>query len=157
LKGTKSDDLTDEALQEAFEDLRKELNGGRSSKNHSSREDPVSTDVFIAFDEAHPLAWPFSEGSTQSNFVELQRAFRVFSTAQLFTFFLSTTGKVSLFTPPRGYDASNRMNDGEFKMPRPFIYLGFDQLMESRKVFDKYRTLEDVTSLDCIAHMGRPL
>jgi hypothetical protein len=151
------DDLTNEALRAAFEDLRKELNGGRSSKNHSSREDPVFPDVFIAFDEAQPLTLPFSEGSMQNNFAELRRALRVLSTAQLFTFFLSTTGKVSLFTPPRGYDASNRMNDGELKMPRPFIYLGFDQLMESRKVFDKYRTLEDVTSLDCIAHMGRPL
>jgi hypothetical protein len=75
----------------------------------------------------------------------------------LFTFFLSTTGKISLLNPPRGRDPSNCVNHGELKMPRPFIYLGFDQLMGSRNVFDKYRTLEDVTSLDCIAHMGRPL
>jgi hypothetical protein len=97
LKGTKSGDLTDKALQKAFEDLQKELNSGSSSKNHSSREDPVLPDVFNAFDEAQPSAWPFSEGSTQSNFVELRRALRVFSTAQLFTFFLSTTGNAPSF------------------------------------------------------------
>ncbi|KAH9015314.1 hypothetical protein EDB84DRAFT_1567751 [Lactarius hengduanensis] len=72
-------------------------------------------------------------------------------------FFLSTTGKVSQFTPPCGYNNLNHMNDGRLKIPHPFIYLGFDQLMISRKILDTYKTLLDVTSLDCIAHMGRPL
>ncbi|KAH9169726.1 hypothetical protein EDB89DRAFT_2072721 [Lactarius sanguifluus] len=49
------------------------------------------------------------------------------------------------------------MNDGKLKTPTPFIYLGFDQLLRNHKVFDKYKTLDDVTSLECIAHMGRPL
>ncbi|KAI9436768.1 hypothetical protein BJY52DRAFT_1097803, partial [Lactarius psammicola] len=116
-------------------------------------------DVFVVFDEAHPLTMPFKpEGMrNHSNFVELRRALRVLSDASLFTFFLSTTGKISQFSPPRGRDASNRMNDGELTTPTPFIYLGFDHLMRNHKVFDKYKTLQDVTSLECIAHMGRPL
>ncbi|KAH9021392.1 hypothetical protein EDB85DRAFT_2152432 [Lactarius pseudohatsudake] len=89
-----------------------------------------------------------------SHFVELRRALRVLSDVSLFTFFLSTIGKISQFSPPCGREA---MNDGELKTPTPFIYLGFDQLMRNRKVFDKYKTLDDVTSLECIAHMGRPL
>ncbi|KAH8991830.1 hypothetical protein EDB83DRAFT_2534946 [Lactarius deliciosus] len=113
--------------------------------------------VFLVFDEAHPLTRPFESEGMQSHFVELRRALRVLSDESLFTFFLSTTGKISQFSPPRGRDASHRMNDGELKTPTPFIYLGFDQLMRDRKVFDKYKTLDDVTSLECIAHMGRPL
>src|SRR6266702_3483379 len=75
----------------------------------------------------------------------------------VFSSILSTTGKISQFSPPRGRDASNRMNDGELITPNPFIYFGFDHLMRNRKIFDKYKTLDDVTSLECIAHMGRPL
>ncbi|KAH9030205.1 hypothetical protein EDB85DRAFT_2146842 [Lactarius pseudohatsudake] len=92
-----------------------------------------------------------------SHFVELRQALRVFSDVSLFTFFLSTIWKISQFSPPHGRDASHHMNDGELKTPTPFIYLGFDQLMKNRKVFDKYKTLDDVTLLECIAHMGRPL
>ncbi|KAH9168603.1 hypothetical protein EDB89DRAFT_1909184 [Lactarius sanguifluus] len=77
--------------------------------------------------------------------------------ASLFTFFLSTTSKISQFSPPCGCDNSNHMNDGELITPTPFIYLGFDHLMRDCKVFNKYKTLDDVTSLECIAHMGRPL
>jgi hypothetical protein len=75
----------------------------------------------------------------------------------MFTFFLSTHGKISQFTPPSRFDTSNRMNAGKLNTPRPFFLMGFDQLMKERKIFEKYKTLEDVTSLDCIAHMGRPL
>ncbi|KAI9449309.1 hypothetical protein BJY52DRAFT_1192693 [Lactarius psammicola] len=76
-------------------------------------------------------------------FVELRRALRVFSDASLFTFFLSTTGKISQISLPRDRDASHRMNedDGKLKTPDSFIYLGFDHLMRNRKVFDKYKTL----------------
>ncbi|KAI9452703.1 hypothetical protein BJY52DRAFT_1226000 [Lactarius psammicola] len=79
----------------------------------------------------------------QRRFVELRRALRVFSDASLFTFFLSTTGKISQISLPRDRDASHRMNedDGKLKTPDSFIYLGFDHLMRNRKVFDKYKTL----------------
>lgn len=74
----------------------------------------------------------------------------------MFTFFLSTAGKMLQFTPPRRFD-TDLMEEGRLVTPRPFILWGFDLLMKSRKIFDKYKTLDDVTSLDCIAHMGRPL
>ncbi|KAH9052552.1 hypothetical protein EDB87DRAFT_1692195 [Lactarius vividus] len=137
-KGLAGADPSNADLKAALEQLRKRINDGDS------------------FDEAHLLTTPFDEND-RSNFVELRRALQTFSTAPLFTFFLSTTGKVSQFTPPCGYDNSNHMNDGRLKIPHPFIYLGFDQLMISRKILDTYKTLLDVTSLDCIAHMGRPL
>ena len=107
------------------------------------------------FDEAHPLTQPFSDGKG-SHFVSLRRALRVLSEQSFFTFFLSTTCKICQFTPPRGRDASHHINDSRLITPLPFIYLGFDQLMAGRKIFVEYKTLKDVTSLDCI-HMGRPL
>ncbi|KAI9430649.1 hypothetical protein H4582DRAFT_2063550 [Lactarius indigo] len=79
------------------------------------------------------------------------------SSEPLFSFFLSTTGKITQFGQPRGQDASNRINEGKLTTPRPYIYLGFDQLMQSQKVLVRWTTLDHVTSLECIAHMGRPL
>ncbi|KAH9051513.1 hypothetical protein EDB87DRAFT_1541276, partial [Lactarius vividus] len=143
-------DKHDKDLIDAFETLRSRI-------KDDTMEEPLLPDVFVVFDEAHPLTTPFESEGTQSHFVELRRALRVFSDVSLFTFFLSTTGKISQFSLPHSRDFSHRMNDGELKTPTPFIYLGFDQLMKNRRVFDKYKILEDVTSLDCIAHMGRPL
>ncbi|KAI0247906.1 hypothetical protein BJV78DRAFT_862452 [Lactifluus subvellereus] len=114
-------------------------------------------DIFIAFDEAHPLTIPWDSSSGLSNYIELRRALQLFSTASLFTFFLSTNGQISQFMPPHARDPSNRIWQGIFHTPRPFIELGFDQLMWNRKILDKYKTLEQVTSSECIAHMGRPL
>jgi hypothetical protein len=136
-------------IQASLGALLKVLNTGDSSETGF-------VDVFIMFDEAHSLTTIF-DGSGRSNFVELRRALKVLKKAPLFTFFLSTTGKISQFTPRRGADPSNRMNDGSFETPRPFINFGFDQLMKNRMVTVEFKTLEDVTKLDCIAHMGRPL
>ena len=44
----------------------------------------------------------------------------------LFTFFLSTTSKISEFTPPCGFDPSECLNHGNLDAPTPFIRLGFD-------------------------------
>ncbi len=41
--------------------------------------------------------------------------------------------------------------------PRPYIHLGFDQLMQSRRIFVQWTTLDHIVSLDCVAHMGWPL
>jgi hypothetical protein len=108
--------------------------------------------IYIAVDEAHVLTVPFWGHSAESDYSQLCRALDHLRKLPLFTFFLSTTGKISEFTPPRGFDAS-----GNLDTPTPFIHLGFDQLMGSRKILKEYKTLDDVTSLDCIAHMGRPM
>ncbi|KAI0255367.1 hypothetical protein BJV78DRAFT_1279535 [Lactifluus subvellereus] len=143
---------SDDKLRDAFERLqecvcdRTPLEGERSM-----------ADVFITFDEAHPLTDHWDETSGLSNYIELRRALQVFSESSLFTFFLSTTGNISQISPPRTHDPSNRVYQGEFKPPHPFIELGFDQLMWNRKVLEKYKSLEEITSSECIAHMGRPL
>lgn len=113
-------------------------------------------DVFIAFDEAHTLARTINTAN-ESCFVVLRRMLSSLSLEPLYTFFLSTTGSITQFAQPRGQDSSNRINSGTLSTPRPYIYLGFDQLMQSRKILERWTTLKDVTSLECAAHMGRPL
>jgi hypothetical protein len=119
-----------------------------------AKETITIVDVFIAFDEAHPLTKVWDDRSGLSNFTRLKQALSMMSEASLFTFFLSTTGKVLQSMPPRSRDPSNRIVQGPYNTPRAFIELGFDQLMFSVKVLEKYKTLEQVTSLECISHMG---
>ncbi|KAI9430204.1 hypothetical protein H4582DRAFT_1820313, partial [Lactarius indigo] len=146
-------------LSTALKALQNVLNSGdKKSFEHSiyigndppGDESSRVVDIFVAFDEAHTLADSFDD-QNESRFVVLRRILSSISSEPLFSFFLSTTGKITQFGQPRGQDASNRINEGKLTTPRPYIYLGFDQLMQSQK------TLDHVTSLECIAHMGRPL
>ena len=142
-----SKEVSNDMLRRALKKLCEQLGTAGRSKKFPK--------VFIVFDEAHLLTKPFD--TTSNDFTELRRALGTLPKETLFTIFLSTTGKISQFTPPCGQDHSDRMNDGILTIPTPFIWLGFDQLMGKHKIFGKNKTLDDVTSLDCIAHMGRPL
>jgi hypothetical protein len=135
----KEDEPSSERLLTAFEELRGCVSSVAPQETKGSQ--PMA-DVFIAVDEAHSLF-----GVDGSGLFEFQRALMTFSRASLFTFFLSTTGKISQSLCPCG----------SYEPPHTFIELGFDQLMWNRKVLDKYRTLEEVTSSECVSHMGRPL
>ena len=160
----------DPSLTRKLENLRNALNEDAtgSSQPEEPRRYPgyISTterskgskfvDIFIAFDEAHTLARTMNTAN-ESCFVVLRRMLSSLLSQPLYSFFLSTTGNITQFAQPRGQDSSNRINSGVLSTPRPYIYLGFDQLMQNRKVFQRWKTLEDVTSLECAAHMGRPL
>ncbi|KAI0253963.1 hypothetical protein BJV78DRAFT_1280684 [Lactifluus subvellereus] len=65
-------------------------------------------------------------------------------------FYADVVKQAQKFSPPRTHDPSNRIYQGAFELPPPFIELGFDQLVWSRKVI--YKTLEQLTSSECIAH-----
>ncbi|KAH8992520.1 hypothetical protein EDB92DRAFT_1858291 [Lactarius akahatsu] len=117
--------------------------------NHSE-----APDVFVAFDEAHSLTEP---DTSRTHFVDLQSALHKLTNSSFFSFFVSTTSKISQFTIPRDMDPSNGTHEVEFMPPLSFSDLGFDHLMHDRKIFDRYKTIEDVTSTECIVHMGRPL
>jgi hypothetical protein len=138
-------------LVNALDGLRQYVNGAPLNRRSKM------PDVFIVFDEAHSLTQEWDPISGFSNYITLRQVLHEFTNAPLFTFFLSTTGKISKFSPPRTRDPSKRIAEGIFLPSRPFVELGFDQLMHDRKVLDKYNTLEDVTSSECISHMGRPL
>jgi hypothetical protein len=123
---------------------------------HAEDSKDKFVDVFIAFDEAQTLV-DSSEGGDESRFVVLRRLLCSLSSSPLFVFFLSTTGKITQFCQPRRHDPSSRVKDGTLATPRPYIHFSFDQLMKNRKVMSHWKTLEHVTSMECVAHMGRPL
>ncbi|KAH8998885.1 hypothetical protein EDB86DRAFT_781144 [Lactarius hatsudake] len=117
--------------------------------------------VFIAFDEAHSLAQPIepkveSNDNNRTFFVELRSALQALLDTSSFVFFLSTS-KISQFVMPGEIDPSSTMHDKILRLPLPFSDLGFDHLMRDRKIFDAFKTISDVISTDCVAHMGRPL
>ncbi|KAH9082179.1 hypothetical protein EDB83DRAFT_620620 [Lactarius deliciosus] len=113
-------------------------------------------DVFVAFDEAHSLV-ESSDPDIKTQFIHLRSALHVLKYQSFFSFFLSTTSDIAQFATPRDMDKSDRILHEKLDPSLPFIDLGFDHLMHDRKIFDRYKTIEDVTSTECIVHMGRPL
>jgi hypothetical protein len=116
--------------------------------------------IFVVFDEAHTL----TEHQTTDNrtpFIELCSALKDVDDAgessSFFSFFLSTRSSISKFVMPKDVDISARMIEEDSTPSHPFSDLGFDHLMHERKIFDKFKIIEDVTSVECVIHMGRPL
>ncbi len=101
---------------------------------------------------AEPLKW----GTNRTHFIELCRALHLLEETSLFTIFVSS-GKVSQLAMLGEDIVPSRTIDKTLRPPLPFSDLGFDQTMQNRKIFDKYKTIDDVTSEECIVHMGRPL
>lgn len=158
LEKRQSDDLELEVGQ-ALTELRNVLNSGDTSSApciHAENSRDKFVDVFIAFDEAQTLVESF-DGGDESRFVVLRRQLCSLASTPLFVFFLSTTGKITQFCQPRCHDPSNRVKAGILATPRPYIHFSFDQLMKNRKFMSRWKTLEHVTSMECVAHMGRPL
>lgn len=157
----------EEQISESLDMLQKALHassGPQSLDGHHicakgpekiSGSEKIFVDIFIAFDEAHTLV-KTTDNSKESSFVILCRILGSLIEYPLFMFFLSMTGSITQLSRPRDQDPSNRISSSDLSAP-PYIHLGFDQLMQGRKVFDRWKTLDDVTSLDCAAHMGRPL
>lgn len=111
-------------------------------------------DVFIVFDESHTLTHSYNE-KKESRFASLRRVLHLLRSESLFSFFLSTTGKITQFSPPLSQE-SGRIYGAVFVSPRPYLFVGFDQLAGDHK-FHQGQTLDSITSLCFIAHLGRPL
>lgn len=69
---------------------------------------------------------------------------------------MSTTGKISQFTPTPKEDPSRRINSGDLTLIQPFRALGFDTLA-SVVSLQVPSDLETFTSDSHMAHLGRPL
>jgi len=157
-------ELGDEAIQIELKKLRDLLNRDDLANEHRipkcAADNKPSVDVFITFDEAHTLSGCYDKYTKETRFIGLRRVLNGLKDEPLFSFFLSTTGKISEFGQPRSRDPSTRIQGGGLTTPRPYIYLGFDQLMTNRKLFAVPKntlTLKDVTSMEFAAHLGRPL
>ena len=69
---------------------------------------------------------------------------------------MSTTGKISLFTPAPGEDHSKRVLLRELVPIQPFTVVGFGALARKISIRGNW-TLKDVTSNDHIVRLGRPM
>ncbi|TFK66223.1 hypothetical protein BDN72DRAFT_860060 [Pluteus cervinus] len=126
---------------------------------------PCSTNtlpaIILAFDEAHTLIPQHL--NTQSNEVwskwgELRRALHTLSGLPLCALILSTTGKIGEISPPLRADPFARVRSGALQGPRPFTNLGLDHLAISLpRAENKYPSITQVTSIEHMAHYGRPL
>lgn len=115
--------------------------------------------IVLAFDEAHVLHQPISDGSSAqlnppTHFSELRRVLRSLKHQRVFSLFLSTSGKIHSFTPPAGPDPSARQSS-YFSLHSPYTELGFDQMMDD--VVLKDQTIETVSTPNFMAKFGRPL
>lgn len=151
-------DPSSDGLTKALDRLRSTLSAGSDQMTCTIRakDANIFVDIFIAFDEAHSLTTPFHEEDMRSNFTELRRALRELLNSPLWSFFLSTTSEITHPSLPCGFDPSSRIIRSTLITPSPYIHLGFDQLMRSRKLSER-STLDYITSVECIVHMGRPL
>jgi hypothetical protein len=115
--------------------------------------------VLLAVDEGHVMTLPKTTTDTQtvwSNFTELRHALRGLQHVPIFSLFMSTTGKISQFTPAPGDDHSRRIFLHELILIQPFTAVGFDPLAKLVSIEDGWN-LEELTSDFHIAHLGRPM
>ncbi|KAH7909760.1 hypothetical protein BJ138DRAFT_1154518 [Hygrophoropsis aurantiaca] len=148
----------------ALKALVKAMNPAVSPESPTVKQRPTAQQkmvqtptVILAFDEAHTLTLDQSTGHW-SNFTEMRRALRVLKDLPIFSLFLSTTGKISQFVPPRNVDLSSvRIHNYLFTLITPFVALGFDQLVTKLTFSDKAGIFDEFTSNKCIAYFGRPL
>ncbi|KAG6808840.1 hypothetical protein H0H92_002627 [Tricholoma furcatifolium] len=115
--------------------------------------------VFLAFDECHTLMelrMSQDERDEYHSMYEVLRNLLSDIEGDLFTFFLSTTGKASQLTPPRHYDPSSRVSKQGLILIPPFTDLGFDQLMTDSKL-SRASEIEHVSTLEFMAKFGRPM
>jgi hypothetical protein len=128
--------------------------GAQAAQKSPVYEFPV---IFLEFDEAHPLVAKCVNEKKHSHFSELRRALRMLHKTPVFSLFLSTTGQISQFNPRRAVDPSARVIEGNLQLIPPYSNLGFDQAMKGHEVADGKVDIDEVTSLEFMSQLGRPL
>lgn len=118
--------------------------------------------MVVSFDEAHTIAEPV-QSQAFTVISQLQRVMRQLDSVWIFFFFWSTAGKIHQTNPFPQVDRSDRVQPQLFTLTMPLTETGFDQLaMDIDKLtgdptWDSKTHLEKITSLEWMAHLGRPL
>ncbi|VDC02248.1 unnamed protein product [Peniophora sp. CBMAI 1063] len=116
--------------------------------------------IVLAFDEANTLTRTRADTdettSASSPFAFLRRALREIG-AGVFTVFLSTTGKITQFNPPRELDPSNRVSSGALATAPPFTALGWDQLARQIQGPSEGGIDFENIGFDYQVYLGRPM
>ena len=119
-----------------------------------SAEGPRWPLVVFAFDEAHILTDnpPSKEWSL---FLELRLILRKIHKLPIFSLFLSTAGRLSVFSPGVRSDRSNRVRNPGFHFLDPITEISFDDI--AYPALEDTITLDRVVKIDWMSHLGRPL
>ncbi|KAF5366321.1 hypothetical protein D9757_012918 [Collybiopsis confluens] len=115
--------------------------------------------IYLAFDEAHSLTRRMRDTGTVADadpppFYYLRKVLRACRLLPLFAIFLSTTGRIDQFIPPKEDDDSARLQRGELRLIPPFCALGWDH---GALPFPAQMKLSSVASIEYKASLGRPL
>ena len=122
---------------------------------HSNRRRPNEPPlIIISFDEAEALIQG-PEAASWTLYSELQHVLHQLKYSQIFCLFLSTTTEFNLFSTESSLNQSARIVSYVHRSLAPITEIGLDQL--AIPVIARKTTLEEVTSLSFIAHLGRPL
>lgn len=120
--------------------------------------------LFLAFDEAHSLAFPTTniqlEGQAPpTTFSEMRRTLRRMTDFPVFSVFLSTTGNIKDFNPPPHADPSGRVFAKRLHLIPPFIEVGFDQMLKADglEINNGRWQIDEVSTVGFMARLGRPL
>ncbi|KAI0302885.1 hypothetical protein B0F90DRAFT_1925030 [Multifurca ochricompacta] len=143
-------------LTNAFKRFRDAVNreGVETRRSPRSTKKSLDIEIYISFDEAHSLTTPFGEHDWRSPFTNCVEHFKCWRAVLCgpfsFHFWEDHPILTATFCGPFQPCQTGGIDN------TPTLHLpGFDQLMETQKI-SKHNTLKDVTSLECISHMGRP-
>jgi hypothetical protein len=149
----------DFAVAKACDELVAVLRGerqGSPSPGAIAEEGPC---ILLPFDEAHTMTLEKMVKDSQmywSNWTELRHVLRNLYDSSVFSIVMSTTGKISLFTPAPGDDYSRRVYLRELVLIQPFTLVGFDALAKRVSLKGNW-SLEKVASDAHIVRLGRPM
>ncbi|PBK71265.1 hypothetical protein ARMSODRAFT_1003086 [Armillaria solidipes] len=143
-------------LEDAYQDLEDAI------CNDSDMSHRCMPKIYIMWDDAHYLGKGLcSELHLQREPIcsILERVLFILRRKNLFSFFVSTSGRPSPLVPTFHIHPSTViMPELPPKSVPPFTDFGFDHLMAGRQVgMIGAQTLADVTKLEYVVHMGRPL
>ncbi|KAB5592224.1 hypothetical protein CTheo_4321 [Ceratobasidium theobromae] len=152
-----------EYSQPAFVSARDliEMIRSKSKSAVTDRQRPVQ--LVIYFDEAHPLASTtitHMDGDGLTRYRVLCSVMDRFVPLDLFAIFLSTSPKLSSFSPPRTYSGSSSSRGWTEEtggIQAPFNELPFDQWEQEYLLEENKHTLKDVCSPGFMVRFGRPL
>ncbi|KIM81083.1 hypothetical protein PILCRDRAFT_9111 [Piloderma croceum F 1598] len=116
--------------------------------------------ILLSFEESHTLTVAVENTTDEEKpkptyFMCLRQDLRALIKHSVFSFFLSTTGKVFQFTLTPQKDPSSRGQEGCLLPIPPYSDIGFDQL--ALKVCENMLKIEDVAKVEFMVKLGQPL
>ena len=126
-----------------------------------SPEDDLLPQILLGIDEAGNLLNMELDGSLQNlRITAIRRAFRALRTYRIWAVFLSTNGRMEMFTTSRASDSSSRVESGRFIRISPVVAFELHVEERRRRMADwseQFKPMTDYTTVEHKTGFGRPL